>query len=235
MNTTQRLALVTGANRGIGLEVSRQLARQGLHVILTSRDEGQGQQAADGLAADGLAASYLPLDVTDGQRIERLAALVQREYGRLDVLVNNAGVYLDEGVSIFAVDEATIRETMEVNFFGALLLTRALVPLMRANRYGRIVNVSSGYGSMHEMGGYTGAYKISKVALNAMTRIMADELRRDNIKVNTMNPGWVRTAMGGPHAPRSPAEAADTIVWLATLPNDGPTGGFFADRRPAMW
>lgn len=230
-----RIALVTGGNRGIGFEVCRQLGQKGLHVILSSRDEAKGRQAAAQLSGEGRTVSYHPLDVTDPQSVITLQRYVEQTHGRLDVLVNNAGVYLDEGVSVFDVSLETVHTTMDINFYGPLYTCRAFVPLMRRNRYGRVVNVSSGYGSMDEMGGYTAAYRVSKIALNALTRIVAGETRNANIKVNAVCPGWVRTEMGGPAAPRSPAEAADTIVWLATLPDNGPTDGFFRDRRPIHW
>lgn len=230
-----KIALVTGANRGIGFEVCRQLAEKGLRVILTSRDEAKGQEAAEILRREGYDLSYHPLEVTDVESVAKLREFVVGQFERLDVLVNNAGVYLDEGVSIFDVSLETMRLTQEINFYGPLYLCRAFVPLMRQHNYGRVVNVSSGAGSITEMDGWTGAYKISKVALNALTRIMAAEVRGYNIKVNTMCPGWVSTDMGGPGAPVTPATAADTIIWLATLPDNGPTSGFFRNRKTIPW
>jgi NAD(P)-dependent dehydrogenase (short-subunit alcohol dehydrogenase family) len=228
-------ALVTGANRGIGFEVCRQLAEHGLHIILTSRDAAKGQEAAETLRREGYDLSYHQLEVTDLASVATLREFVVNKFGRLDVLINNAGVYLDEGVSIFEVSLETMRLTQEINFYGPLYLCRAFVPLMRRNGYGRVVNVSSGAGTITEMDGRTAAYKISKVALNALTRIVAAEVRGYNIKVNTMCPGWVSTEMGGPGAPVTPAKAADTIVWLATLPDNGPTSGFFRNRKPIPW
>lgn len=230
-----KIAVVTGANRGIGFEVCRQLAGPDCHVILTSRDEARGQQAADLLRQAGKPVSYHQLEVTDPASVARLRADVLQEFGRLDVLVNNAGIYPDEGVSVFDVALETVQLTMDINFYGPFHLCRAFVPLMRQQNYGRVVNVSSGAGSITDMDGQTAAYKLSKVALNALTRIVADEVKSYNIKVNTMCPGWVRTEMGGPAAPRSVEEAADTIIWLATLGADGPTGGFFRDRKPIPW
>jgi len=231
----QRIALVTGANRGIGFETCRQLAGAGLQVILASRDPAKGQRAADLLRRQGKDVASEQLDVTDPKSVNRLLAAVRRRFGRLDVLVNNAGVYLDEDVSVFEVTEDTVRRTLETNFYGPLAVCRAFVPLMRAQGYGRVVNVSSGAGQLSTMTGGTAAYKVSKVALNALTRIMADEVRPANIKINAVCPGWVRTEMGGPRAPRSPEQAAETIVWLATLPDRGPTGGFFRDRNAIAW
>ena len=152
------------------------------------------------------------------------------------MLVNNAGVLLDPRGSRFLDSKLdTYRDTLETNFFGPLQLAQAVVPLMKANRYGRIVNLSSGMGQLDEMGSGTPAYRISKTALNALTRILAAEFRGSNILVNSMCPGWVKTGMGGDHAPITAAQGADTAVWLATLPNEGPTGGFFRARKPIAW
>jgi NAD(P)-dependent dehydrogenase (short-subunit alcohol dehydrogenase family) len=230
-----KIALVTGGNRGIGFETCRQLGRQGVHVLLTSRNWDKGETAAKKLRQEGYDINYYQLDVTDVAGVAALPEVVEQQFGRLDILVNNAGVYLDEGRSIFDVSFDEIRLTMAVSFYGPLHLCRAFVPLMKQSGYGRVVNVSSGDGALTEMGGRTAAYRISKTALNALTRIVADEVRVYNIKVNAMCPGWVRTDMGGQAATRSVAEGADTVVWLATLPDDGPTSGFFRDRRPISW
>ncbi|TAK05980.1 MAG: SDR family oxidoreductase [Candidatus Manganitrophaceae bacterium] len=230
-----RIVLVTGGNRGIGFEVCRQLSRKGMRVVLTSRNGVDGEKAAEILLREGLQVAPRPLDVTDPQQIKAIRSFIEKEFGQLDVLVNNAGVYLDEGVSLFDVPVETVRETMEVNFYAPLAICRAFIPLMLRNGYGRVVNVSSGAGQLEEMDGGTAAYKISKVALNALTRIVASEVSGQNIKVNSICPGWVRTRMGGPAAPRTVEQGADGIVWAATLPDDGPTGGFFRDRKPIPW
>jgi NAD(P)-dependent dehydrogenase (short-subunit alcohol dehydrogenase family) len=231
----KRIALVTGGNRGIGFEICRQLGQRGLHVILTSRDADKGHKAAEKLRGEGLDVSYHPLDVTDPASVEAARDHVQREHGRLDVLVNNAGVYLDEGVSVFNVSPEVVRHTLEVNTVGPFLTCRAFVPMMRRSGYGRVVNVSSGAGDINTMKGRTAAYRMSKAALNALTRIVASEVSGHNVKVNAVGPGWVRTEMGGRGAPRSVEEGADTAVWLATLPDDGPTDGYFYDREQVEW
>ncbi len=232
---TPRVALVTGANRGIGFEICRQLAQRKIHVLLTARDERKGQHAAGRLRTDGGEVQFHALDVAAPESIRRVGKFVENEFGRIDILVNNAAVYLDEGIPGLEVDLITVRQTMEVNAYGPLLLCQVLIPLMRQHRYGRIINVSSGAGSLTEISGGTLAYSLSKVSLNAITRILADEVRGSGILINTMDPGWVRTEMGGRHAPRSVEQGADTAIFLATLPDNGPTGGFFRDRKPIPW
>lgn len=232
---TSHLALVTGANRGIGFEICRQLAGRGIRVLLTARDERKGRQAAPRLQRDGADVQVHQLDVTDEESRRRLARFVEDECGGVDILVNNAGVYPDEDVPGLTIDLDTVRRTMEVNAYGPLRLCQLLIPLMRRRRYGRIVNVSSGAGSLTEMTGGTLAYRVSKASLNAITRILADEVRGSGILVNAVCPGWVRTEMGGRSAPRSVEEGADTAIFLATLPANGPTGGFFRDRKPIPW
>jgi NAD(P)-dependent dehydrogenase (short-subunit alcohol dehydrogenase family) len=235
MNTERKIAVVTGANRGIGFEISRQLAQRGIYVILTSRDEAKGRAACQRLEGEGLDVAYHQLDVTDPASVRRLGDFVRDSYGRLDVLVNNAGILIDEQNSPLNVDLDVVRRTMETNVYGPLSLCQALLPLMERHDYGRIVNVSSGMGQLSDMGGGYLAYRMSKTALNALTRILAAELQGTEVLVNSMCPGWVRTDMGGPSASRSVEEGADTAVWLATLPGGGPQGGFFRDRQPIPW
>lgn len=238
MSKAKKSAVVTGSNRGIGLETCRQLGLRGFYVILTARKAKAGEKAAAELKSEGVDVEFRQLDVTDPESIDACARSLKTDLGRLDVLVNNAGIMLDSsktGASIFHADAGLVRNTFETNALGPLMVTKALVPLMRKNSYGRIVNVSSGMGQLSEMdGGYPG-YRISKTALNAVTVILSKELEGTNIKVNSVCPGWVRTDMGGDKAPRSPAEGADTVVWLATLPDDGPSGQFFRDRKPISW
>jgi NAD(P)-dependent dehydrogenase (short-subunit alcohol dehydrogenase family) len=228
----QRIAVVTGGNRGIGLEICRQLAGLGLKVVLTARDEAKAREAAAGLTGDVISH---PLDVKDEAGIIRLTEFLERELGGVDVLVNNAGVFLDHHSGGLAVSMEVVHESLETNVVGPWALSQAFVPVMQRRRYGRIVNVSSGLGAMSEMMGGYASYRVSKLALNGLTRILADELHGTNILVNTMCPGWVQTEMGGRGAPRPVESGADTAVWLATLPDGGPTGGFFRDRRQIPW
>jgi NAD(P)-dependent dehydrogenase (short-subunit alcohol dehydrogenase family) len=230
-----KIAVVTGANRGIGFEICRQLAQQGVQVILTSRDEVKGRRARDKLAALGLTVAFHQLDVTDASSIQRLADGVTAEYGRLHILVNNAGIYIDDRHSLLTVDMDVMRRTVETNAYAPVTVCQALVPLMRQAGYGRVVNVSSSIGELGNLGPSYPAYRTSKIMLNIHTRILAGELRNTGILVNAMCPGWVRTDMGGPGAPISVEEGADTAVWLATLPDDGPTSKFFRNRREIPW
>jgi NAD(P)-dependent dehydrogenase (short-subunit alcohol dehydrogenase family) len=235
ISTDERIAIVTGANRGIGFETCRQLSQMGILTILTSRDESRGKAALQSLLKESENLLYHQLDVSDIESITQLESFIREKFDRCDILINNAGVYLDRGRSIFEVPLNEINETMETNFYGALNMCRTFLPFMRKHQYGRIVNVSSGMGSISTLSGYSAAYRLSKVLLNAMTLIMAKEISDRNIKINAMIPGWVRSDMGGPSAPRGLAQGADTIVWLATLPADGPTGGYFEDRKPVPW
>ena len=232
MTENGRVALVSGGNRGIGLEICRQLADRGIAVILGSRGEENGREAAQNLSGRVVAHQ---LDVADEGSVSRLASFVEEEFGRLDILVNNAGISNDEGQRGVDADLGRVREALEANLFGAWRLCEMAIPLMRRGGYGRIVNVSSGMGALEDMGGGSPGYRISKTALNALTRILASELRGSGILVNSVCPGWVQTDMGGSRAPRPVEEGADTPVWAATLPQSGPTGGFFRDRRPIPW
>ena len=236
MESQQRVALVSGSNRGIGREIARQLAELGYHVIVTARDPTAANSTAEELSDGGrLDLQAEPLDVADPGSVERLRNRIEEEPGRLDSLINNAGVMgqVATNVSQAPLDDA--HQTMETNLFGAWRLVQAALPLLRRSQHGRIVNVSSGAGQLSDMnGGYPG-YRISKTALNALTRILSKEEGGNGILINSMCPGWVRTDMGGSAAPRSVAEGADTAVWLATLPDDGPQGGFFRNREPIPW
>ena len=230
----QPVALVTGANRGIGREVAGQLAAKGYAVIASARDGTKARQTAEELAADaGGAVTPLTLDVASRDSIQAAAEELHRNPGRLDVLVNNAGAGTDFGVSGTAPDFDAIEAALQTNFYGAYRLTVALLDLLRASAHPRVVNVSSGMGGIAEMGGWSPGYRISKAALNAMTRILSTELKEEGVLVNSACPGFVNTDMGGQFGAKKPVEdGAAGIVWLATLPDDGPTGGFFRDGKP---
>ena len=229
----RRLAIVTGANRGIGLEVVRQLADVGYTVVLGSRDLGKGEAAAKKLKA-GDRVMARRLDVTDQSDIDRLRDEIAEAFGSLDVLVNNAAIHYDTWEDAVDADMKTVHEALETNLFGAWRMCQAFVPLLRRSRHGRIVNVSSEAGSLASMGAGAPAYAVSKAALNALTRILAAELRRDRILVNSVCPGWVATDMGGPGG-RPVREGAASIVWAVELGDGGPTGGFFRDGRTVPW
>ena len=230
-----QIALVTGANRGIGREVSCQLAQQGIYVLVSGRDLVSTQHVADGLLAGGFQAETLQLDVTLTDHIERAFKTIETRFGRLDILINNGAVSLDESNGVFDVPIEIFKSTLDINLIGPLQLTQKLIPLLKRSPNGRIVNLSSGMGALTDMGGGDAAYRISKTGLNALTRIMAHELRGTRVKVNAVCPGWVRTDMGGKNASRSVEQGALGIVWAATLPDDGPSGGFFRDGEALDW
>jgi NAD(P)-dependent dehydrogenase (short-subunit alcohol dehydrogenase family) len=230
----QRVAVVSGANRGIGLAVARQLGERGMTVVLGARDSAGGRAVAAELAGRGIDARAHQLDVTDQASVDRLRDWVATElHGRVDVLINNAGIY--PGGRAAELDLAVAEEAWQVNALGAWRLTLAILPFMRRRGFGRIVNVSSEAGSLASMSSYMPAYNVSKAALNAITRVLAGDLLGSGILVNAACPGWVRTDMGGPSAPRSPDEGAASVTWAALLPDGGPTGGFFRDGRPLPW
>jgi NAD(P)-dependent dehydrogenase (short-subunit alcohol dehydrogenase family) len=224
------VSLVTGANRGIGREVCRQLAGRGHTVLLTARDAGAAAAAARPITG----AEPLRLDVTDPASVAEAAAAVADRYGKLDVLVNNAAISYDTWQRAVTADLGVVRQAAETNLYGPWLIAERFLPLLRNSDHPRIVNVSSEAGSLTSMGGGTPAYAVSKAALNALTRMLAAELRAERILVNAVCPGWVATDMGGPGG-RPVAEGAASVVWAATLPDDGPTGGFFRDGRPLPW
>jgi len=230
-----KVALVTGANRGVGLEVCRQLAAAGTRVVLTGRDPVAVNGAAAALRARNLDVSSAVMDVTDQDSIRSCARQVLEQFARVDILVNNAAVLIDEDRKLLALPLAHFRATFEANVFGAIAVAQAFVPAMIERRSGSIVNVSSGAGQLSSMGTYAPAYSISKAALNAFTIQLAAATLGTGVIVNCVDPGWVRTRMGGPNAPASVEEGADTIVWLALRPSAGPTGKFFSHRRVIDW
>lgn len=239
------VAVVTGGNRGIGFAVCRQLAVLGYHVVLATRSLAHARDAAEALAPAGTVTAA-ELDVTREESRAAFADWLETRFGHVHVLVNNAGVHPDpggynserKGASVFAVELPVIQSAMAAHLEGPLRLIQLLIPLMRAQEYGRIVNVSSTMGQFAGMAGGWPGYRLSKIALNGLTALISEELADEGlqgIQVNSVCPGWTRTALGGELAPQSPDEAADTITWLATQPADGPRGGFFKNRQRIPW
>ncbi len=233
MSTDARIAVVTGASRGLGLETARQLAGRGYRVILTARSDGKVAMGLDALGHPDNVEGHT-LDVTDQSSVDGFFAWLAQTHGRIDVLVNNAGH--DPGGFTDALNTAAdaLIETFDINAVSAWRMVQKALPMMNATGYGRIVNVSSGMGALTDMGTGVVPYRLSKAALNAITRIGSNEAR-GNVKINSVCPGWVRTDMGGPTATRSVPEGASGIVWAATLADDGPNGGFFRDGKPIAW
>ncbi len=233
---TPRIIVITGASRGLGRAAARRLAGEGHQVIATARRVDDLRPLREELEALGHVIECQPLDVTDDASVLAFARWLEGRFDRLDSLINNAGVSLQGWES--SVRELTpeaLATTLETNLYGVLRVTRALLPLLGKSAAGRIVNLSSGMGQLSDMGAGAPAYRISKTALNALTRILAAELQNTPIKVNAVCPGWCHTDMGGAQAPRSPEEGIDTVAWLATVGADGPTGGFFRNRKPIPW
>ncbi len=239
----KRVALVTGANRGIGYAISRRLGGKNITVILGARDPQKGNEACSRLQGEGLDVHFELLDVTDEKSIKTAIESIRTHFGRLDILVNNAGIMIDGGEDGLNVNQETVRKTLQTNVMGPLMLCQYCIPLMQAGGYGRIVNMASGLGSLTEMAdpqsAYAGigapAYRLSKTGINCITTLLAKEVRNDNILINSACPGWVRTEMGGDQAPLTPEQGADTPVWLATLPDGGPTGGVYRERTLIPW
>ncbi len=242
-NNVSKIALVTGANKGLGFEISKQLAKQEIQVILGARDIAKGQEAADKLKQQGLDVYPLTLDINNVESIQSAVNTIKEKFGTLHILVNNAGVMLDWTTSVFDITLDTLTQTLQTNLYGAFQLCQLCIPLMKASGYGRIVNMSSTLGSLTDMsdpnshydGVQSPSYRLSKTALNAVTALFARELRGTNILINSACPGWVQTDMGSEAAPLSIEQGADTPVWLATLPDGGPNGGFFNSRKPVAW
>jgi NAD(P)-dependent dehydrogenase (short-subunit alcohol dehydrogenase family) len=229
-----RLAVVTGANRGIGLEVVRQLAQDGYTAILGARDPDRGAAAASALRDEGLDVQARRLDVSDPAGVAEFGEQLARDFDQLDALVNNAAIHYDTWQRAADADLDVVREAFETNVLGAWRTAQACLPLLRRSSSARIVNVSSGAGALTDMGGGAPAYRVSKTALNALTRMLSVELRGDGILVNSVCPGWVATDMGGPGG-RPVEQGAAGVMWAVRIPDDGPTGGFFRDGRRIDW
>ncbi|MES1179941.1 MAG: SDR family NAD(P)-dependent oxidoreductase [Hyphomicrobium sp.] len=232
---------MTGANRGIGFEIARQLAVRGVHVVAGVRSAAKAVEAQAAFGKAGMSVIPVVLDVANAGRIPEALADIEQQHGAIDVLVNNAAILIDGpggfDASLFEMTDDVFRRTWETNVLGPAATMRALIPSMIGRGYGRVVNMSSLAGQLSHMGSGFPAYRVSKAALNALTRIAAAEAKASNadIKINACSPGWVRTEMGGPDAERSPEQGAETAVWLAMLDSSGPTGGFFQDREPQPW
>lgn len=230
----QRVALITGANRGIGLEMARQLARRKFHVIITCRDDAKGEQAAKEIGVSS-EVSFLPLDVSSSESIRAAASRFEQVANHLDVLINNAGIYPDKGLTVLSLPRDRLEKAFETNAFGPLEVTQAFLPWLRRADSARVINVSSGYGQLEGLSANVPSYCLSKLALNGVTIMLAEALRVDHIAVNSMCPGWVRTDMGGAGATLSVAEGADTGVWLADEAPQELTGRFFRNRQEISW
>jgi NAD(P)-dependent dehydrogenase (short-subunit alcohol dehydrogenase family) len=228
-----KTVLITGANRGIGFETARQLAVRGFHVVIGARSEQQGDKAVRELASLGKVSS-LVLDVSNSRSIATAASSFAAT-GALDVLINNAGIYPDEGLSVLTISREQLVSTFQTNTFGPLEMTQAFLPHLRKSSAARVINVSSGYGQLDGLSANVPSYCLSKLALNGVTIMLAEALKEPQIAVNSMCPGWVRTNMGGSAAPRSIEEGADTAVWLAAEADQKLTGKFFRDRREIAW
>jgi len=234
---TNKIAVISGASRGIGFGVAQALAKKSYHVVLLARDRVRLDKASQKLKNAGASVSHFVVDVADSRQVTTLAAEIVRDYPIIDVLINCAGVIVESGKdgtpsSITHVDTTKVLETLNINSVGALRMTQALLPMLLASEAPRIVNISSGMGALQEMeGGWVG-YRMSKSALNALTKITAAEIKHRNFKVNSVCPGWVRTDMGGDNATRSVEEAVPGILWAAELDANGPNGGFFRDGKP---
>lgn len=233
--TRQRLALITGGNRGIGLATVRLLCEKGIRTIFTCRNPHDGQMAMMEMSEYAKFLDFYPLEVTDNDSVAELADYVQNKYGYIDILINNAAVNYDSWQRAAHVSITEVEYTVDVNLIGTWRMCNAFIPLMLGQGWGRILNVSSGAGTIAQQDGSTPAYSISKIGVNMLTKSLAIDLKRSGISVNAVDPGWVRTEMGGENAPKSPEEGADSIVWLATETEDSLTGGFYRDRKLVEW
>lgn len=232
-----KIAVVTGANRGMGKAVSEKLASQNFHVIMVGRNESELQKEILRLTSKNLSVEAFIADLVIESDIQKLITYIADKYGYLDVLINNAGIYIDESneASSFSFKDSVMQKTLEINTLAPNRLMKGLIPLMLKHGYGRVVNVSSGLGSFEGASAHCPAYSVSKVALNMLTKLFASQLAGTNVLVNSICPGWVKTDMGGKDAPRSIDEGISGTLWAATLDESGPNGGFFRDGKEINW
>lgn len=231
----KKIALVTGGNRGIGLEICRRLLENNIYVLLAARDEQKGITAVEQLKTKNAEIDFIKLDVSNKNSIYEAVEKIEKEFNRLDILINNAGVFLDKNVPAANTNMQVLKDTFDVNLYGAVLLTQRIIPMMKKNGYGRIVNVSSRMGQFATLGSGSLAYRISKTALNGFTKIIASEIEDENIVISCCSPGWVKTQMGGMDAQRTVEQGADTPVWLALHSTGEQHGRFYADRTEEEW
>ena len=231
----KKIAVVTGGNRGIGFQVCRDIAKRGIKVLLTARNSEKGMESAEILQSEGLDVTFYELDVSSAESIDTFYNRVAEEFGRIDVLVNNAAIIPDARSSGLSLEIQELQVSLETNVYGIILLSQKIITLMIKNNYGRIINMSSGMGQFADMGSGYLAYRISKTAVNTITKVLANETDSHNIQINSVDPGWVKTEMGGAGASLSVEEGADTIVWLSTQPDDSPTGMFYKKREIIPW
>ena len=233
----KKIALVTGANRGMGFATSEKLATLGFQVVMVARNKNDISLKAKELKNKGLDVSYLVADVSKKDDVDQLLLTIKKQFSKIDLLINNAGIYTEEK-NIYSDDDSSeeiLQQTLAINTLGPYRLMKGLIPLMIKQNYGRIVNVSSQLGSFHGSAPYCFSYSLSKASLNMLTNLFAKDTAGKNIKINSVCPGWVKTEMGGQSAPRSIEEGIAGILWAATLDDDGPTGGFFHDKKAIRW
>lgn len=235
----KKIAIVTGANRGLGLATSEALAQRGFKVIMAMRNPDNAQNTVNGLKMKNLDVVVMKLDLSHEKSINDFVETIRKEFGYVDVLVNNAAILIDSedggNSSLFKTTASTIQNTFNTNTLGPFLLTQKIFPMMKQEGYGRIVNVSSGMAQLSVPQVASASYRLSKTALNMVTNLFASEVQGSDICVNSVSPGWVRTDMGGPNADRSVEQGIKGIFWAATLPTGGPNGGFFRDSEPLPW
>lgn len=238
MNVSQTpagIVLITGANKGIGFETARQLAGRGYHIVMAARNAEAGRSAAEKISEAGGSASFLEINVADSESVAKAADEFGRQFRQLDVLINNAGIFPDDDVTILTVSRRLMMETFQTNTFGALETTQAFLPYLRKAQRARVINLSSSYGQIEGLSADVPSYCLSKLTLNGVTIMLNEALAPEGISINAACPGWVRTDMGGANAPRSVEEGADTVVWLAAEAPPERSGKLFRDRREVGW